>query len=99
MALWEPSLLMSIINVRLTSDVVKPKANIYNDLRTFYRIDCIAGRPGRAGNAGQVTISVIEIFQQPRFRQLPSIAVHRRTADNFHSLKRLKGNPLRARAS
>ena len=60
MALWEPSLLMSIINVRLTSDVVKPKANIYNDLRTFTgstasqgieRLNCIAGDQDGAGNA------------------------------------------------
>jgi hypothetical protein len=35
MALWKPSLLMSIYNVRLTSVLVKDKANIYNDLQTF----------------------------------------------------------------
>jgi hypothetical protein len=65
MALWEPSLPMSIINVRLTSDVVKPKANIYNDLRTFYRIDCIAGDQDGRETPGQVTMSVIAIFREP----------------------------------
>ena len=49
MALWKPSLLMSIFNVRLTGDVVKPKANIYNDLRIFagsaasQGLNCVAG--------------------------------------------------------
>ena len=43
MALWEPSLLMSIYNVRLTSVRVKDKACIYNDLRLAAGSDCIAG--------------------------------------------------------
>ena len=43
MALWKPSLLMSIYNVRLTSVRVKDKACIYNDLRLTPGIGCIAG--------------------------------------------------------
>ena len=53
-----------LYNVRLNSDVVKPKANIYNDLRTFYRIDCIAGDQDGRETPGQVTMSVIEMFRQ-----------------------------------
>ena len=40
MALWEPSLLMSIDNVHLTSVCVKRKACIYNDLRLTAGIGC-----------------------------------------------------------
>ena len=43
MALWKPSLLMSIYNVHLTSVRVKDKACICNDLRLTRGIDCIAG--------------------------------------------------------
>src|ERR1035437_3064642 len=70
MALWKPSLLMSIYNVRLTSVRVKDKACIYNDLRTRTRIDCIAGIglhrrwPGRAKTDCRVSKSVMAILQQ-----------------------------------
>jgi hypothetical protein len=40
---WEPSLLMSIYNVRLTRVRVKDKACIYNDLRITAGIGRIAG--------------------------------------------------------
>jgi hypothetical protein len=67
MALWKPSLLMSVFNVRLTSDVVKPKANIYNDLRTFtgsaasQGLNCIAGDQDGQETPGQVTMSVMDL--------------------------------------
>ncbi len=44
MALWEPSLLMSIYNVRLTGVCVKDKTCIYNNLRRLNE-----RRPGRLG--------------------------------------------------
>jgi hypothetical protein len=49
MALWKPSLLMSVHNVRLTGVRVKDKANIYNNLQAFtgsaapQGLGCIAG--------------------------------------------------------
>jgi hypothetical protein len=55
MALWEPSLLMSIYNVRLTRVRVKDKACIYNDLRMRAGIDCIAGEgKGQSPNWGSM---------------------------------------------
>jgi hypothetical protein len=52
MARWEPSLLMSIYNVRLTSVRVKRKPCIYNDLRKIgARIRASGALAGVVGNA------------------------------------------------
>lgn len=57
MVFWEPSLLMSIYNVRLTSVRVKYKACIPNDLRAGRRIGCIAGdRPALKVETGAIAI-------------------------------------------
>jgi hypothetical protein len=72
MALWKPSLLMSIFNVRLPSVRVKDKACIYNDLRLTPSIDCIAGNAtalqgeGKGQSPNWGSMSAMAMFQQLR---------------------------------